>query len=267
MVQSVITVIVGSLLLCSSVVAGEVVKLDANESRPFLSPSLAKDGMVGEIIHAASAAAGIESQIIYKPLKRMIENDSNNDLGNPMFFMNNQDFSAVVPLAVYHVSLFYYRPKHGHAHEIVSVESLKDHRVGLLSGTLVNRSAFKRAGIVFEESYAHASLFRKLHKGRLDVVIEVDLVGRAFIQDLFPEEVENFGVTRMPQSASPIALNMAVNQPEAAALAARYREGLRKIRESGEYRAILQKYYGEQIPADYEQQLDRFGYIYQEVSQ
>ena len=262
--RSATTMLASALLLCGSAVAGDVVQLDANESAPFFSASLPRDGMVGEIIHATSAAAGIDSQISFKPLKRMIEDDSNNDLGNPLFFMNNQDFSAIVPLAVYHVSLFYYRPKHPHAHDIVSVNSLKDHRVGLLTGTLVDRAAFERAGIVFEESYSQASMFKKLHKGRLDEVIEVELVGRNMIKRLFPEEIENFGVIRMPRSASPIALNLAVNQPETVTLAARYREGLRKIRESGEYRAILQKYYGEQIPADYEQQLDRFAYIYQE---
>jgi len=241
--------------------AGEVV-LDANESAPFFSSSLPMDGMCGEIIHAVSQAAGIQSHISYKPLQRMIDEDDNNDLGNPLFFMNNQDFTAIIPIAVYHVAVFDFRPNHANGHTVATLENMRSHKVGLLKGTLVNRSAFEKAGITFEESYSQTSLFKKLRKGRLDVVVEVDLVGRKVIKMLFPREAEQFKTLRIPNSSAPIAILLAEKQPDAQLLAAKYRRGLQMIRASGEYEASLKKYYGDKVPEAYYQQLDRFSYLY-----
>ncbi|GAV20375.1 polar amino acid transport system substrate-binding protein [Mariprofundus micogutta] len=248
--------------------SGPVLKLDANESAPFWSASLPGNGMCGEIVQAMSKAADVEASISFKPLKRMIENDANNDLGNPAFFMKNQEFSAVIPIAVYHVSIFYYLPNQPHDSSAMPLEHLKNHKVGLLKGTLVDRSSFEQLGIQFEESYSHQSMFKKLRKGRLDMVIEVDLIGQQIIRNLFPDEVEQFGVAVMPRSDAPIAVLLAENQPDSIALGKRLRDALQQVRDNGEYQRILDKYYSsETLPKNYFNQLDRFSYLYAEAEE
>lgn len=263
----------GVLLLCclfaSHSFADSVsVKLDANESQPYWSSAMPMYGMCGEIVYAASRAAGIKSLITFKPLKRLIEDDSNNDLGNPAFYMNNQDFAAIIPIAVYHVSLFYYLPRHSHHVTSLSLKELKGHKVGVLKGSLVNRSYFERAGIDIEESYSQASLFKKLRRGRIDFVIEIDLIGQALINELFPDDVDDFHFHILPKSEAPIAILLSEEQVDARKLGALYREGLNQIRNSGEYQRILDKYYTVQsLPEDYYQHLDRFSYLYLEADE
>jgi len=258
---------IGLLLFCcacsSMAYAEPEVKLDANQSKPYWSKDMKGQGMCGEIVHAISKAAGIKSVLAFKPLKRMIEDDSNNDLGNPAFYMDNQEFAAIVPIAVIHTAIFSYRPNHTKPVTIHSLQDLRGYKLGALKGTVVDRSSFADAGIVFEESYSQESLFKKLRKGRIDLVVEIDLVGRSVIEDIFPGESDAFTVARLPESESPIAILLADDQPDGRALGMLYRQGLQQIRDSGEYTAILKRYYDKGIlPDQFDATLDRFSYLY-----
>jgi len=249
------------LLLCAKLsYAGDVVVFNANESKPFWSQSMKDGGMCGEIVHAASRAAGIKVSINFKPLQRMIEDDSNNDLGNPEFFVRNQEFSTIIPIALYHTAIFSYHLNHGH--HVHSINDLKGHRIGILKGTLVDRSALERQGVVFEESYSQASLFKKLRKGRLDLVIEIDLVGQNIIDEHFADERDDFAIDIIERSAAPISMMVSMHQSNAEAVGASLREGMRKIRASGEYSTIVEKYYGSWLPDEYMRILDRFTMLY-----
>lgn len=251
-------------ILSSTTYAESIITLDANESRPYWSAAMPGQGMCGEIVDAISSVAGIRSELVFKPLKRMIEDDSNNDLGNPAFYMNNQEFAAIIPITVIHTALFSYDPDRTRQLTTGSLSALKGFRVGALKGTVVNRSSFLEAGILLEESYSQESLFKKLRQGRLDLVVEVDLVGRSVIRSLFPDEVGAFSVTLIPGSESPIAILLSDDLPDAKALGARFRRGLQKIRESGEYTDIVKKYYENgKMPEMFDTELDHFSYLYQ----
>jgi len=176
--------------------------------------------------------------------------------------VRNQAFSAIVPIALYHPAVFSYLPNHRHHAVVHSLTDLKGHKVGLLKGVLVDRSALERAGVVFEESYSQESLFKKLRKGRLDLVIEIDLVGKNLIHELFPDEQSDFSIDRIDKAESPIAIMISEKQPDSAAIAAALRKGLQQIRDSGEYRAIVEKHYGGILPDGYMRTLDRYTMLY-----
>ncbi|ATX79504.1 amino acid ABC transporter substrate-binding protein, PAAT family [Mariprofundus aestuarium] len=263
-------VMTGILLLLTTGVSvaladdtGLSVSLDANESPPYWSQTMVKDGMCGEILHAASEAAGLVSHVQYKPLTRMIEDDTNNDLGNPEFYMGNQDFAAVIPVCVYHVGLFYYQPNHKNKLAFTSIEDLKGYKVGILKGTLVDQSYFERAGVKFEESYSQASLFKKLQKGRIDLVIEIDLVGMKIINRLFPDSHNDFVESIIPGSDMPIAILISSGYPDAKRIGSLYRKGMKKIKASGLYVQILESYYGAgQVPDELMSDLERHEAVY-----
>ncbi|MES0370927.1 MAG: transporter substrate-binding domain-containing protein [Mariprofundaceae bacterium] len=242
---------------------GDIVNLEANESPPYWSASLPYNGMAGEIVHAISQEAGLVSNIHYKPLKRLIEDDNNNDLGNPAFYMRNQDFAAVVPIAVYYVSIFYYKEKFREPIRVKSMADLKGYRVGVLKGTVVSKAAFERSGVQFEESYTQASLFKKLKRGRIDLCVEIDLVGHQVIRNLFPDEIDAFEEIKLVGSASPIAIMVAQNSANPAKLGERYSQGLKRIIESGKYNKILESYYDKgHVPEGWFHQLKKFQQIY-----
>jgi len=196
-------------------------------------------------------------------LQRLIEDNANNDLGNPVLYMPYQEFAVIIPIAVYRAAFYYYKPHHQETPSIRGVEDLADLRIGILQGTLLDRAYFKRLGIKFEESHSQQSLFKKLRLGRLDLVIEIDQVGEAVIQKLFPAEADAFGAVPLEHSASPIAIMLAEQQSGGAAIAADYRRGLNRIIEDGTYQEILERYYTpDQLPADWRQQLQRFTRLY-----
>lgn len=253
------------LLVCLSlsVAHADVVLLEANESAPYWCSLSETGGLGSELVQAISEAAGLETRIEFVPLSRMIGNRDNNDLGNPEFYMGQQEFAAVIPIAISQVSMFYYRPNFSAQPQIASFNDLKRFRLGILKGTLINRRLFESMGLYFESSYAQASLFKKLKMGRLDLVFEIDLVGQNMIARLFPDQIDNFERIPLPNSLSPIAIMIDAEYPHAEEIAEQYRSGLEIIIADGRYRRIVEKYYPDnQLPADWFVHLRRFQSLY-----
>jgi polar amino acid transport system substrate-binding protein len=261
-----IVALVLSSLLFVSVARGEMVMLNANESWPYWSKNLPLNGLGGEIVAAMSEAANLESRIEFMPLKRLIEDTTNNDLGNPVFYMENQDFAAIIPIAISQVAMYYYNPTHQKAIQFKTLNDLRGYRIGALSGTITNRAPFEQAGIHIETSYTQESLFKKLHYGRLDFVLEIDLVGQQMIAKLFPDEQAHFVAIELPHSVSPIAIMLDKNYPNADVIAQRYRQGLAKIIKNGRYSEIINRYYLQSPPELWFKELNRFTRLYQSSS-
>lgn len=253
-------------LLCgfNSQSFAQPVILSANESPPYWSKKLLSNGFGGELISAISQAGGVESQIEFKPLKRLIEDTTDNDLGNPTFYMQNQDFAAIIPIAISQVALYYYDPQHKKNIRFNSLKDLRGFRIGSLSGTVTNKAIFEQQGIMLETSYSQESLFKKLQRGRLDFVLELDLVGQQTIVRNFPAEREYFVSIPLPKSVSPIAIMLDKNYPAVDNIAQRYREGLKKIIKNGQYAEILKlRYFPKEPPANWFKELERFTRLYQ----
>jgi len=83
------------LYLASWASAAETIHFGANESPPYWSFSMDQQGMCGEILQALSAEAGLNAEVTFKPLKRLIEDAHNNDLGNPFFILRNKILLAL----------------------------------------------------------------------------------------------------------------------------------------------------------------------------
>jgi len=241
----------------------DAVLLDANESPPYWSNLLPGGGLGSELVQAISEAAGLDTQINFVPLSRMIEDKNNNDLGNPEFYMAQQEFAAIIPFAITEASIFYYRPHFSQPPQITSFNDLKQYKLGVLKGTLIDRRAFEQMGLHFESSYAQASLFKKLKLGRIDLVFEIDLVGQQMINQLFPEQKADFIRQPLPNSISPVAIMLDAEYPHAAEIAAQYKKGLATIIANGHYQKIVEKYYPDgQLPSGWFDNLQRFQQLY-----
>jgi len=239
------------------------ISFGANESPPYWSENMPFNGMGGEIMHTLSRIVGLGIRINFQPLQRLIDNDHNNDLGDPSFYIKNQDFSVIIPIAISQSSFHYYRPNHQHDLYIDSWDDLSGLKVGILKGGLEQREFFNELGIQFEESYKQESLIKKLRLGRLDVVIELDLVAKQLIDRLFPEDVDDFQLITISDSATPIAMMIDANYPNAHQLGEQYRKALAEIVEKGIYHDIVEKYYGAgKIPDDWFIRMDKYQRIY-----
>lgn len=237
----------------------QTVVLQVNESSPIWSKKLPLGGMGGEIIQAISKEMDIQTHIEFIPLKRLIANTSNNDIGNPLFYMNNQEFAAIIPIAVSYSSFFTY--KHN-VEKVLSETVTQKRRIGVLKGTNSNMKVTKQFGF-FEESTSQESLFKKLKAGRLDLVVELNLVGEEMIKSLFPSEIKNFDTSLILDSSSPIAIMIDMNYPNANAIGLLYQKGLDRIIKNGVYQKILEKYYvNTSIPFNWHTNLSKFKTLY-----
>lgn len=245
----------------SSNLLAETIKFDANESPPFWSKSMVGNGMCGEILSAISNIVDLDSQIKFSPLKRLIEDEGNNDLGNPNFYMGTQSFAAIVPIAIYHTEFIYYSPLNNIT--INKLSDLKGYKIGALKGTLANRSYFEKAGVLFETSYSQDSLIKKMKIGRIDLSLIIGLVGETSIKKLYPNEIEKFVSIEIAGSKSPIAIMISEEQPNAEDIGKQIRAGLEAIIKNGSYQKILEKYYGVgKMPKNWLDDLKYFQQLY-----
>jgi len=241
----------------------EIIKFGANESPPYWSSMLEKQGMCGEIMHAISKVANLKAEIEFTPLKRLIDDDNNNDLGNPEFYMKIQEFASIVPIAIYRVNVVYYRPNHKEEIKISSLDDLKGYKIGVIQGVLTEQAYFKNAGITFETSYTEDSLIKKVKRGRVDLVLSIDLVAQSSIKKLYPNEIGDFEFIDVAGSTSPIALMISENHPNAKSIGKEFSAGLNEVIKSGAYKRILEKYYGVgKIPNGWFDELNKFQRLY-----
>ncbi len=215
------------------------VVFQVNSNPPIWSEKTSSGGMGSEIIAAISKEMGIKTRIAFVPLKRLIADTTNNDVGNPLFYMNNQDFAAIIPIGVTYSTLFTY---HKDVHKKSDALFGSGKRIGVLAGTSGTHAGLEKFGI-FEESYTKKSLFKKLKAGRVDMVIDFYLPGKETIAELFPNEIDHFDFQLIPESAAPIALMIDSNYPDGARIGKRYQEGLHRIVKNGVYHKILEKYF------------------------
>ena len=241
--------------------AGEqsILHFVSSKTPPFWSQTLYQDGLCGEILHQISNEIDVKSVIEYLPTTRMVERIGHNLLGNPEHFLPSHEFIAVIPIAVSRLVFFYYRPRFGKDFTYQRLEGLTGYTIGVMKGSLVDKSFFNSVGIKFEESYSKESLFKKLKLGRIDLCIEIGLSGLLIIKRLFPDEVSNFAPFEIPRSITPITIMINKNCPNGRHLGEKIQKGFRTIINNGKYNAILENYYGRgNIPDDWFELLDRF---------
>jgi len=251
------------LSLASWTSAAETIHFGANESPPYWSSIMPKQGLCGEILQALSAEAGLNAEVTFKPLKRLIENTHNNDLGNPVFYIKEQDFAGIIPIALYQASFYYYQPNHLEKITLNKLTDLKQYKIGILSGSLIDQQTFERAGIQFKTSYSQASIFKKLKLGRIDLAIEIDFIAEQMIKQLYPMQRQDFAHISITHKPEAIAIMINEEMPGAKQIALRYRKALKNIIADGRYQAILTKYYqGIAMPNNWYEELARYDRLY-----
>ncbi|HEX5364185.1 MAG TPA: hypothetical protein VFW59_07930 [Gallionella sp.] len=258
----------GLALLLSLAMPGMVraavapVVFQSTETPPFWSASLPDNGLGGELLSLLSEAAGLPHRLEYLPVARFRSSLAPYIVGDPDILIS-KEHRAIFPLCVFRAAFFFYKPHH-EALEFRGIESLKGHTMGVLRGTVDDRDYFIRHGISIEESDSNESLLKKLHKGRLDFAILVDMTGIYTIKKLFPNEQDNFAQAAIPGSARPIAAMVDLSAPEGRAIAARYRQVINKTLRSQKHRDILERYLGAgKIPPDTFEILEKYIKFYE----
>lgn len=253
---------IGVALWCALSVQAQSqsVVFQSTETPPYWSATLPDNGFGGSLLRLISAQAGVDYVIEYLPVKRFSNRAATYIVGDPDL-LNAQVHGqqrAIFPIGIFRSAFFFYSPHHA-AIEVRSMRDMSGHTLGVLRGSIADKSAFARHGIKVEESDSVESILKKLKKGRIDFCILVAGSGRDAIQKLFPNEQEDFSQVVIPGLTRPLTIMINTQSPEAKTIAQRYRQVLYKTLHSPQYRAIVEAFYGKDgIPADWDAQLEAF---------
>lgn len=241
--------------------AEPVIQFQSTVTPPIWSPALPDGGIGGAILQLLSNAAQLPYKIEYLPIKRFRQSSAAYLLGDPDILEIQKNY-AVLPIMLFRSAFFFYLPHHQPV-AVYNLKDLKGHTLGVLRGTVEDKSYFTSRGINIEENDSVESLLRKLKKGRVDLCILVKISGLNAIEKLFPDEQKNFVSVEIPKSERPVALIIDQDLPGAKTIAARYHKVLHQTLNSRKYREILESYYGKnQLPTDWFEQLNKFESIY-----
>ena len=243
-------------LLASSVHAGPVV-FQSTDTPPYWSARLPDNGFGGAVLKLLSENANVAYTLEYLPVKRFRQSTAPYLVGDPDILITPKP-RAIFPVGVFRTAFIFYKPHHD-VIEFHSIRDMKGHTLGVLRGTIEDKASYIAIGVNVEESDSIESLLRKLKKGRIDFCITVAGAGRYTIQKIFPQETENFAEAIIPALDRPITIMVDMDTPENRDVAVRYRQVLVKTLHSAQYRRAVENFYGKnKIPADREQQLNKF---------
>lgn len=223
----------------------ETISIDSTETPPIWSSTLAGGGMGGELLHQLSEEAGVRYTLNYLPPARFRRSSATVIVGNPNL-LTTERRRAIFPLSIMHLTYFHYLPHHEPI-RVRSLEDLRGHTLGLLRGTIEDRASFESLQITIEEADSVNSLLQMLKRGRIDVAIVAELPALFTIQQLYPDDLENFVHMHIPGASQPIALMVDLERPRGPEIAQRYRRVLDSFLHSQRYMDIIRKYHAHDL--------------------
>ncbi len=225
--------------------AADTIPILTGELPPYASAEMAGYGAVSELITAALAAVEQTPSYTFYPWQRaeQLVREGQAFAVFPYVVTEERqaefDFSEPVFIST---GKFFYR--------------LSEHPAGIRYDTLEDLQPYRISGVLgywYEERFAEAGLqveyvdsdedsLRALYLGRVDLVPIDELQGWTILEQLYPEEVDDFATVSNPLNQSAAHLMISRTYPQAERLTETFNEGLRTIKENGVYEQILAKY-------------------------
>lgn len=230
--------LLGGLLLTFALSAQEL-RFVVGEWTPYTGSGLAGGGVAVELVEAACLEAGLEARVDFVPWKRaeaMVE--------------SGQAFASFpyLRLAVRGDRFLYSDPflttrfvvlaKNKAVADQVNPrrpETFHGLRVGLTAGTAAVRSKLEPVGALLEETPALEASIRKLEAGRLDLVVDDQVVVAQTLKALYGKQIPTSFVLLDRPFGDPGALRILVSRdwPGAEALLGELNRGLARVLADG----------------------------------
>ncbi|MFW5837802.1 MAG: substrate-binding periplasmic protein [Desulfovibrionaceae bacterium] len=232
------------LLSAAPAPAGQSLPLLTGEWPPYVSDSLEGGGLAAEVVVHALLAAGLEPSITFAPWTRCESDVRQGRVFAAFPFTPNPDraeYALFSDPVIQARTVFFYMPERISRFRYIGLDSLRHVTIGGARGYFY-APLFQRAGLRVDYADQAELSFRKLFLGRVDVVPESELVGWEMLRRTYPEDWERFAATTAALSADPMGLMVSRKWPGADELLRRFNQGLQRIRNSGVYGKIEEKY-------------------------
>ena len=231
-------------------VAQDTVTISNGEWAPFLSEHLPFGGIATRIVTAAFVAAGVDVEYrwygdAWERAKRDMEHGEV-DFSAVWYHTEERakKFRFTDPVIDVATVFFYHKDSPFDWDYIDTIAP--DKVIGVTRGYSYTAEfdAAKRAG-KFRHEVADRDIlnFRKLLRRRIDAFVIGELVGHDILKQSFsPSEIAALAVHPKKISEASMYVLISRNHPRAPTLLARFNEGLRLLKDRGEYESIMREY-------------------------
>lgn len=240
----------------------------AIETSPLVSNVHPQGGMMFEILTAALKSQNESATLSTYPVKKMVNYYLTQENGIGAFTVAqsvlavNKKGLIVLPVTLIDEQYIYYKPAHPQGISWSGkLSNLKGLNFGEHEGG--DTKAYKDAGINVVESRSRP-LFQKLKEGKVDFIGVSALEAQEVINTAFASEKASFAAMQPTPADSVGLIVFNLKNPDAQALANKFRTGLSTLLKNGQYQAIVEKYYGKS-PRTL-QQVDKFKILWAKSS-
>jgi polar amino acid transport system substrate-binding protein len=223
----------------------EKLPLATGEWPPYTSQNLVGYGFITEIVSAVVHEMGMKPEYRFYPWKRAeVLTGSGKFFGAFPYAVTEErqkefDFSEII--LENRSVFFYYKPHMEQPPKWKTLEDLRPYRIGGVYGYSYV-PAFTKAGLNVKYVTKDEHNVKKLRSGRLDLFAMDTAVGLTLSKQLYPQELEMFGILDPPLSTGNSHLMISRTYPDSGLLRDRFNQALQRVRDKGAYQSILEKY-------------------------
>jgi len=241
-----------SLCVQPDLFAQETIVLASGEWRPYFSENLKHYGVVSRIVTEAFALEGVKAEYVFRPWKHSLaEAQKGKYHGSPGWLKNDKrlkNFFYTDAIA-HNTNVFFFQK--GSGFDWNSIADLKKYKIEGVNGFFYGKEfmdAEKQDRLKVQRNNSEEMGFRKLGKGRTDVIICDLEVGYDLINKLFTrEQAKQFTHHPKPLQSDSLYLLMSKKVAGNRRLVSTFNNGLKRLLESGK----VEQYYDESRQGDY----------------
>lgn len=207
-------------------------------------------GLSGDIAVAAFKAVGIDAELEFLPVARMISSVANGQklcgIGGAVLFEAPEIARKVrVGSVLQYVSqtFVYDARKYPGGIAFSSLDQMGAYKIGVLLSSGIMKLLQKTQGLQLDPNTTHPGSARQLQLGRIDLWAVVDLTGHMVLEELFPNEAQHYRHTAAYHLGD-VSMVCSIERDPKGIYPKRFAEGLATIKKNGTYMQIMAKYYG-----------------------
>lgn len=212
-------------------------------------------GILPELVRAAFASEGIETEFTFTPVQRAILSIKRGEsffMIGLMEYFGDEDVSYLTPFPLMSVDFdfFYLTERFPDGFAYAGPESVRNDLIGVLLNGVTDMKC-REYGLSVNAVATLDQIFLMLDDRRNDFGLAIDLAGLETIRRNFPEREKIFGYDgKRPFLSLTASAIINSRYPDYRWYETRFRRGLTTIMADGTWAKILKRYYGDQpIPA------------------
>lgn len=233
------------LLLAGTLRAEEPITIAINAWPPYIEQGSRTKGLATEVVLAALKKVGVKAKIEIVPWARALDGVKHGRFtaSYPWYETPERRTYALFSSSILESrNVFFYRRDRLGKVDYKKLTELQGYRIaGMLGYFYEHQFAEAELEVIYVKSSELA--FKMLQAGRADLVPQDEIVGWRQITTMFPESENLYAVTRTALREAPGYMLVSKKHPAGKALLEKFERGLREIKRTGEYQAIIKKYH------------------------